>query len=310
MEKPYRDFADFLHERFPDFKVQKIAINAGFTCPNRDGSKGIGGCTYCNNQTFNPEYCRPSLSVAEQVEQGKAFFSRKYPDMKYLAYFQAYTNTYGEINRLQSLYEEALGCTDVVGLIIGTRPDCMPDDLLRYLKDLSQRAFVMVEYGAESANDTTLELINRGHTWADTVDAVTRTHAAGIACGLHLILGLPGETVDDMLHTVDQTSLLPIDTVKLHQLQIIRGTRLARQVAAGEVTVAAWDVAEYIDLCVKIVARMRRDIAIERFVSQSPADLLISPRWGLKNYQFTNLLHNALRKAADGQSIADCGQFQ
>lgn len=310
MEKPYRDFADFLHERFPDFKVQKIAINAGFTCPNRDGSKGIGGCTYCNNQTFNPEYCRPSLSVAEQVEQGKAFFSRKYPDMKYLAYFQAYTNTYGELKRLQSLYEEALGCTDVVGLIIGTRPDCMPDDLLCYLKDLSQRAFVMVEYGAESANDTTLELINRGHTWADTVDAVTRTHAAGIACGLHLILGLPGETVDDMLHTVDQTSLLPIDTVKLHQLQIIRGTRLARQVAAGEVTVAAWDVDEYIDLCVKIVARMRRDIAIERFVSQSPAELLISPRWGLKNYQFTNLLHNALRKAAGRQSIADCGQFQ
>lgn len=310
MEKPYRDFADFLHERFSDFKVQKIAINAGFTCPNRDGSKGIGGCTYCNNQTFNPEYCRPSLSVAEQVEQGKAFFSRKYPDMKYLAYFQAYTNTYGDIQRLQSLYEEALGCTDVVGLIIGTRPDCMPDDLLRYLKDLSQRAFVMVEYGAESANDSTLKLINRGHTWADTVDAVTRTHAAGIACGLHLILGLPGETVDDMLHTVDQTSLLPIDTVKLHQLQIIRGTRLARQVAAGEVTVAAWDVAEYIDLCVKIVARLRRDIAIERFVSQSPADLLISPRWGLKNYQFTNLLHNALRKAASTQSIADCGQLQ
>lgn len=310
MEKPYRDFADFLHERFPDFKVQKIAINAGFTCPNRDGSKGIGGCTYCNNQTFNPEYCRPSLSVAEQVEQGKAFFSRKYPDMKYLAYFQAYTNTYGDIKRLQSLYEEALGCTDVVGLIIGTRPDCMPDDLLCYLKDLSQRAFVMVEYGAESANDTSLELINRGHTWADTVDAVTRTHDAGIACGLHLILGLPGETVDDMLHTVDQTSLLPIDTVKLHQLQIIRGTRLARQVAAGEVTVAAWDVDEYINLCVKIVARMRRDIAIERFVSQSPAELLISPRWGLKNYQFTNLLHNALRKAASTQSIADCGQFQ
>lgn len=310
MEKPYRDFADFLHERFPDFKVQKIAINAGFTCPNRDGSKGIGGCTYCNNQTFNPEYCCPSLSVAEQVEQGKAFFSRKYPDMKYLAYFQAYTNTYGDIKQLQSLYEEALGCTDVVGLIIGTRPDCMPDDLLRYLKNLSQRAFVMVEYGAESANDDTLKLINRGHTWADTVDAVTRTHDAGIACGLHLILGLPGETVGDMLHTVDQTSLLPIDTVKLHQLQIIRGTRLARQVAAGEVTVAAWDVDEYIDLCVKIVARMRRDIAIERFVSQSPADLLISPRWGLKNYQFTNLLHNALRKAASTQSIADCGQLQ
>lgn len=138
MHKPYRDFADFLHERFPDFKVQKIAINAGFTCPNRDGSKGTGGCTYCNNQTFNPEYCRPSLSVGEQIEKGRTFFGKKYPDMKYLAYFQAYTNTYGELSHLVDLYEEAVACPDVVGLIIGTRPDCMPDTLLQYLASLSQ----------------------------------------------------------------------------------------------------------------------------------------------------------------------------
>ncbi len=297
MHKPYRDFADFLHERFPDFKVQKIAINAGFTCPNRDGSKGIGGCTYCNNQTFNPEYCRPSLSVGEQIEKGRTFFGKKYPDMKYLAYFQAYTNTYGELRHLVDLYEEAVACPDVVGLIIGTRPDCMPDTLLQYLASLSQRTFVMVEYGAETASNRTLDVINRGHSWEDTVDAVNRTHAAGIACGLHLILGLPGESEADMLHTVDQVSALPIETVKLHQLQIIRGTRLARQVASGEISVARWSADEYISLCVKIVKRMRSDIAIERFVSQSPENLLISPRWGLKNYQFTNLLHNALRSS-------------
>ena len=265
MHKPYRDFADFLHERFPDFKVQKIAINAGFTCPNRDGSKGTGGCTYCNNQTFNPEYCRPSLSVGEQIEKGRTFFGKKYPDMKYLAYFQAYTNTYGELRHLVDLYEEAVACP------------------------------VMVEYGAETASNHTLNVINRGHSWEDTVDAVNRTHAAGIACGLHLILGLPDESEADILHTVDKVSALPIDTVKLHQLQIIRGTRLARQVASGEVSVARWSADEYISLCVKIVKRMRSDIAIERFVSQSPENLLISPRWGLKNYQFTNLLHNALR---------------
>lgn len=297
MHKPYRDFADFLHERFPDFKVQKIAINAGFTCPNRDGSKGIGGCTYCNNQTFNPEYCRPSLSVGEQIEKGRTFFGKKYPDMKYLAYFQAYTNTYGELPHLVDLYEEAVACPNVVGLIIGTRPDCMPDTLLQYLASLSQRTFVMVEYGAETASNRTLDVINRGHSWEDTVDAVNRTHAAGIACGLHLILGLPGESEANMLHTVDQVSALPIETVKLHQLQIIRGTRLARQVAAGGVSVARWSADEYISLCVKIVKRMRSDIAIERFVSQSPENLLISPRWGLKNYQFTNLLHNALRSS-------------
>lgn len=146
----YDDFGAFLRKYFTG-KVQKISINAGFTCPNRDGSKGIGGCTYCNNQTFNPEYCKPNKTVAEQIEEGKTFFSKKYPLMKYLAYFQAYTNTYGELQNLKRLYEEALSVPDVVGLIIGTRPDCMPDDLLDYLSELAKSKFVMVEYGAETA---------------------------------------------------------------------------------------------------------------------------------------------------------------
>lgn len=292
--KPYRDFSDFLHERFP-FKVQKIAVNAGFTCPNRDGTKGTGGCTYCNNLTFNPAYCSPSLPVAEQIERGRQFFSRKYPEMKYLAYFQAYTNTYGELPTLRRLYEEALNCADVEGIIIGTRPDCMPEHLLDYLSDLSKRTFVLIEYGAETASDTTLRLINRGHTWGDTADAVRRTHSRGIPCGLHLILGLPGETEDDMLHTVDLVSALPVSVVKFHQLQLVKGTRLARQVASGELSVARWSVDEYIRLCLKTIRRLRPDIAIERFVSQSPDSLLISPRWGLKNHEFTDLLHKALR---------------
>ena len=275
--------------------MQKLSIDGGFTCPNRDGKKGTGGCTFCNNESFNPGYCRAVSGISRQIGEGRAFFARKYIGQKYLAYFQAYTNTYGELSHLVDLYEEAVACPDVVGLIIGTRPDCMPDTLLQYLASLSQRTFVMVEYGAETASNHTLDVINRGHSWEDTVDAVNHTHAAGIACGLHLILGLPGESEADMLHTVDQVSALPIDTVKLHQLQIIRGTRLARQVAAGEISVARWSADEYISLCVKIVKRMRSDIAIERFVSQSPENLLISPRWGLKNYQFTNLLHNALR---------------
>ena len=294
-QKPYRDFADFLAGHFP-FKVQKIAINAGFTCPNRDGAKGTGGCTYCNNQTFNPEYCRPSLSVTEQIEKGKRFFGKKYPDMRYLAYFQAYTNTYAEIDRLKTLYEEAVGCENVVGIIIGTRPDCIPDNLLDYLKSLSRRTFVMIEYGAETASDKTLTTINRSHSWADTVDAVCRTTARNLPCGLHLILGLPGETVEDMLHTIDCVSQLPIQTLKLHQLQLIRGTRLARQVADGQLSVLQWNVDEYIDLCLRIIDRIRPDIAIERFVSQSPEELLISPRWGLKNYEFTNRLNNAIRR--------------
>ena len=291
--KPYRDFSDFLSEHFSG-KVQKISINAGFTCPNRDGSKGHGGCTYCNNQTFNPEYCSTSASITEQLQKGKAFFARKYPTMRYLAYFQAYTNTYASVERLRAMYEEALSVPDVVGLIIGTRPDCVPDVLLDYLAQLSRRTFVMVEYGAETANDRTLQLINRGHSWADTADAVARTHARGIFCGLHLILGLPNETIHDFRATIECVAALPIDTLKLHQLQLIRGTRLARQVADGEVTVAQWSAEEYADVCIDLLHRLPPHIAVERFVSQSPASLLISPRWGLKNHEFTHLLHRRL----------------
>ena len=296
-EKPYLDFADFLHCYFPNFKVQKIAVNAGFTCPNRDGTKGVGGCTYCNNQTFNPEYCRPSLSVTEQLVKGKEFFGKKYPQMRYLAYFQAYTNTYAELSQLMSLYEEATTVKGVVGIIIGTRPDCMPDQLLAYLKELSRHTFVLIEYGAETASDATLAIINRGHTHADTADAVMRTADAGIPCGLHLILGLPGEGKPEIMKTIDWVNTLPIQTLKLHQLQLIRGTRLAQQVAERQLTIPQWTAQEYCSLCVEIVARLRNDIAIERFVSQSPADLLIYPKWGLKNYQFTNMLHNALKQS-------------
>ncbi len=286
----YYDFSSFLKRHFP-YKVQKISINAGFTCPNRDGSKGFGGCTYCNNQTFNPGYCRPEESVTAQLEKGKHFFARKYPEMKYLAYFQAYTNTYAELQHLKRLYEEALSVDNVVGIIIGTRPDCMPQELLDYLAALSRRAFVMIEYGAESANNRTLAIINRGHTWEETAEAVRRTASQGILCGLHLILGLPGEDEDDILTTADKVSGLPVDVIKLHQLQLIKGTKLARQVEQDELQIRQWSVDEYIGLCLRFIERTRVDIAIERFVSQSPDNLLISPRWGLKNYEFTNRLN-------------------
>ena len=194
-----------------------------------------------------------------------------------------------------ALYREALDVDGVAGLIIGTRPDCMPQDLLDRLAGL--REWVMVEYGAESACDRTLELVNRCHTWADTVDAVNRTHAAGLPCGLHLIMGLPGEDEATMLETVDCINELPVDTVKFHQLQLVRGTGMASDVEAGLYDIPRFTAEEYISLCVRILDRLRKDIAVERFVSQSPSDLLIYPRWGLKNYQFTNLLHNQLAEA-------------
>lgn len=292
--KPYRDFADLLAEHF-SCKMQKLAVNAGFTCPNRDGTVGHGGCTYCNNQSFNPAYCSPTLSVCAQIEEGKRFFARKYPDMRYLAYFQAYTNTHGQIEQLMRLYREALAVDSVDGLIIGTRPDCMPGSMLEALCDIqSEGYFVMVEYGAESSHDSTLERVNRCHTWQQTVDAVKRTSEAGIITGVHLINGLPGETDEMILETVDRINTLPVDTVKFHQLQLIHGTRMAADVAAGLYDIRHWDVDEYIALCCRIVHRLRPDIAIERFVSQSPDNLLISPRWGLKNYQFTDRLRHKL----------------
>jgi radical SAM protein (TIGR01212 family) len=303
MAESYRDFSQFLAGLFP-CKMQKIAVNAGFSCPNRDGTKGRGGCTYCNNQTFNPAYCAPVLDVTQQLEEGKKFFGKKYPDMRYLAYFQAYTNTHGDISRLVSLYEEALAVDKVDGLIIGTRPDCMPDELLEKLVSIHQKSCVLVEYGAETAHNVTLERINRCHTWEETVDAVMRTSVVGLPVGLHLIMGLPGEDHEMMIETIDKVSQLPIDTVKLHQLQLVRGTRMALDVERGEYDVPQFTVDEYIELCCEVVRHVRPDIAIERFVSQSPDNLLISPRWGLKNYEFTHRLNRRLKEL--GIQQGDC----
>ena len=292
----YRDFSGFLAEIFP-FKVQKISLNAGFTCPNRDGTKGYGGCTYCNNQTFNPDYCRTEKSITCQLEEGKAFFSKKYPTMKYLAYFQAYTNTYAGLEALKRMYEEALGVEDVVGLVIGTRPDCMPDALLDYLEELNKRTFLLVEYGIESTDDETLRRINRGHTFACTEDAVRRTAVRGIRTGGHVIVGLPGET--DREHVIRQARILsglPLTTLKLHQLQLIRGTRMGEEYAAHPERFRLYTADEYIDLVIDYVEHLRPDLVLERFVSQSPKELLIAPDWGMKNYEFTNRLRKRMEE--------------
>lgn len=303
----YNDFPTFLRKHFP-YKVQKISLNAGFTCPNRDGTKGWGGCSYCNNQTFNPEYCRTEKSITTQLEEGKRFFAHKYPEMKYLAYFQAYTNTYAELEGLKRKYEEALEVADVVGLVIGTRPDCMPEDLLRYLEGLNKHTFLMVEYGIESACNETLLRINRGHTYEDTVEAVRRTAGCGILTGGHVILGLPGETHDSMVSQAEILSQLPLSTLKIHQLQLIRGTRLAHEYNEAPADFHLYtDVDEYIELVIDYVEHLRPDLVIERFVSQSPKDLLIAPDWGLKNYEFVARLQKRMkeRRAYQGKKYKD-----
>lgn len=291
----YADMGSYLAARFP-YKVQKISLHAGFSCPNRDGTKGRGGCTYCNNQTFSPDYCHTGRSITEQLDEGIAFFARKYPDMKYLAYFQAYTNTYGATPYLAACYEEALAHEGVVGLIIGTRPDCMPPDLLAYLSDLARDRYLMVEYGIESTCDETLARVNRGHDYASAVDAVRRTAEAGIPVGAHMILGLPGESRETILSHAGRLSALPLTMVKLHQLQLIRGTRLAQEYEQGLADIYPYTVTEYVDLAIDFIERLRPDIVVERFVSQSPDALLIAPRWGLKNHEFTARLLQRMRE--------------
>lgn len=227
MQLPYNDFGNWMRQQFP-YKVQKLSVNAGFTCPTRDGRTGFGGCTYCNNRSFNPAYCDPQEQVSKQLDAGKKFFARKYPNMKYLAYFQAYTSTYDTIDRLKAMYEEALMVEDVVGLVIGTRPDCMPDALLNYLEELNKHTFLIVEYGVESANNNTLERVKRGHTFECSRDTIERTHQRGIKTGAHVIIGLPGEDAKESIRQASIMSSLPIDILKIHQMQIIRGTLLAK----------------------------------------------------------------------------------
>ena len=285
----YNDFGTWLRKQFPDFRVQKISIDAGFTCPNRDGRISTGGCSYCDNRTFNPSYCDRRNSIHKQLMDGKEFFNRKYKEMKYLAYFQAFTNTYASIDSLKRMYEEALQEEDVVGIVIGTRPDCISTPLLDYLEELSRQTFLIVEYGIETANDETLRRINRGHDFKCSRMAVEATAERGIITGGHIILGLPGEDRQESLRQAPIISSLPLTILKIHQMQIIRGTRLAEEYALNPFPL--YTLEEYVHLIADYIRLLRKDLVLERFVSQSPPELLIAPRWGIKNYQFVNMLN-------------------
>lgn len=283
----YIDFGSWLQKE-TGYKTQKISVNAGLGCPNRDGTIGTGGCVFCRNETFSPAYALQGKRVAEQLEKGKAFFARKYPKMKYLAYFQSYTNTHGALPRLKALYEEALSVSDIIGLVVATRPDCMPEELLEYLAELNERTFLIVEYGIESANNNTLLRINRGHTFEQAKEAVERTAARGIRVGGHVILGFPWEDHEELMRQADEISKLPLSTLKLHQLQIIRDTPLARLYERDPWPMPSAE--EYIRLVLEYIARLPKDLVLERFVSQSPPGMVIAPNWGLKNHEVADLV--------------------
>lgn len=272
-----------------------MSIHAGFTCPNRDGSKDKRGCSYCNNTTFRPEYCEPEKSVTQQIGEGINFFSRKYPDMRFLAYFQSYSNTYGSPELLDQIYSEALSHEKIDGLVIGTRPDCVNDVILDLIAEKSKDYFVTVEYGIESTSDVTLGRINRQHTYRDAVEAIHKTKSRNIYVGAHLILGLPGESKADGLAHAKRISELPIDTLKLHQLQIVKNTTFAKEFKSCPTDFHLFEMNEYIDLVVDFLELLNPGIAVERFVNQSPADMLIAPKWGgLKNFEIVAKIEKRL----------------
>jgi uncharacterized protein len=264
-------------------RLQKVSIDAGFTCPNRDGTTATGGCTFCNNDAFNPSYCHPSKTVSEQLYTGIEFLRNRYrKPAGYLAYFQAYSNTYAPLSKLQKLYSEALEFPGIAGLIIGTRPDCVDDEKLDYFKSLSDRYFIAIEYGVESCYDRTLKRINRGHSFSDAVDAIEKTASRKIKTGAHFILGLPGESVEDMMNEAEIISDLPLDTVKFHQLQIIKGTRMEKEFIANPGEFRLFEFSEYVEFFVKFLEKLNPKIVVERFSGEAPPELLARQLWGKK----------------------------
>jgi len=289
-------------------RLQKVSIDAGFTCPNRDGKLGIGGCTFCNNDGFTPSYLREQRDIGRQIETGIAFMRRRYPQtQRFLAYFQSYSNTYGELARLQALYETALAHPDISGLVVGTRPDCLPDEILDYLATLSRHMPVELEIGIESCSDAVLRECLRGHDFACTQDAIRRAAQRGLFITGHLLLGLPLETKESLIAGARALARLPLDAMKFHQLQIIRGTRLANQYRADPASVPLLSPEAYIDAVIDVLEHLPANIKIQRLGSEVPPAQRVSPDWGIRLSRFPEMLEARLqaRQTWQGRLCAD-----
>ena len=279
--RPYNSYAAYFRRLFGS-RVQKVAVNAGFTCPNRDGSLSTGGCTFCNNAAFTPSYCQPTKSITEQINEGIEFHRRRYRTASgYLAYFQSFSNTYAPLESLKKMYDEALSNPLVAGIVVGTRPDCVDEEKLDYFASLAVDHYVALEYGIESTDDAVLAAINRGHDYATAVRAVEMTAQRGIHCGAHFILGLPGQSDEQLIAQTDEINRLPLTTVKFHQLQVFRGTTMAEQYDAAPEKFRFWTVEQYIELFSEILSRLRPDIVVERFASEAPPRYHYGRNWGL-----------------------------
>ena len=296
-KRRYNSFVGYLKEKY-GCRLQKLVVDAGFSCPNRDGTLSTGGCTYCDNAAFHPNYSTPDKSITRQLDEGIEFHQGRYRSVtKYLAYFQAYSNTYGALEKMRRVYEEALAHKDVVGIVVGTRPDCIDAAKLDYLRELSQDKVVIVEYGIESCHDDTLRRINRGHTFEQARRAVELTAEKGIMQGAHFIFGLPGETREMMMDMAPAINALPLDTVKFHQLQIIKGTAMEREFREKREDFVTFTLEGYIDFFVDFLERLRPDLRIERFAGEVPPRFVNETPWGLvRNPQLLEMLEKRLEE--------------
>lgn len=284
-ERRFNSFTGYLQKKFGG-RVQKLSLDAGFTCPNRDGTLGIGGCIFCDNKAFSPSYVSKGMSITEQLKAGAAFHAVRYKTDKFFAYFQTFSNTYAPLEKLKEVYEEALAFDNIVGLIINTRPDCIDEEKLDYLAELSQRTYVMVEYGIESCFDKTLKLVNRGHTYETAQTAVELTHAKGLPVGAHFIFGLPSERSEDMLNMVHIINKLPLDNVKFHQMQVVSGTKLELLYRLYPKQLSPFPTFDsYVSFIIPFIEQLRPDIKIQRIAGEINQNMIVFPKWGDMRYE-------------------------
>jgi len=293
MNHYYNAFGPFIRKKFGE-KVYKVNIDAGFTCPNRDGTVAFGGCIYCNNDSFRPPSCKSTLPIKNQIENGISYLSKRYCAKKFIPYFQPYTNTYAPVKELERIYSEALSHPDVIGITIGTRPDAVDETKIELLESLSRKYFVLVEYGLQSIYDRTLEYINRGHDYMCFLNALEMTRNKGIHIGAHIIAGFPTETREEMLAMAEEISTLPIDFLKIHQLQVIHDTILADIYQQSPFDVFGYD--EYLDFLVEFIERLSPRIILQRLFATAPDDILLAPRWGRTRQEILGDLNRRFEK--------------
>lgn len=297
----FNAYSNYIKSLF-GYRVQKVSIDAGFTCPNRDGTKGTGGCTFCNNNAFNPSYCNPKKSINQQIIEGIQFHEKRYKSAhKYLAYFQAYSNTYKPVEELAGIYNQALETDKIVGIVVGTRPDCIDEEKLKYFKDLNRKHYVVIEYGIESFNNEILKKINRGHTFEETVEAIKRTAMKGIRTSGHMIFGLPDETKDEMLKSAKLLSRLPLNHVKFHQLQIIKDTPMAEEYRKFPASFTVFSIDEYLNFVVEYLEYLNPSIVVERIAGETPPAFNLGEKWGLRYDQILDELEKKLEERSTWQ---------